>query len=192
MKKTLAIVAALIMAGGAFAQKGTFYLGATGITFPMGPSESTFITGVVYNKNGSNSMTAFGIAPELGYFISDKWALGLGVGFNYYSMDNGSSSSNAITWGVNPYICYYAVTMDKFNLYFQGDLSYTSNKPEHFDASNIFYVGISPGISYDLSEKFCIYATFGNFGYYHYGNSTSSLSLQLDPNALSFGLLFLF
>ncbi len=195
MKKTLAIVAAVIMAGSAFAQEGTFYLGATGIsapdiTFPGNNSVTpSLFTGISYEKIGDNSVTAFGINPELGYFISNNFAVGLGLGFTYYSLP---AENNMMAWGVNPYVRYYAIQIDKFSLYLQGGLSYVSSKMKDVDAVNTFYVGVKPGVAYSVSDRFAINATFGNLGYFNYGESHSAFELQLSPATLSFGLTFSF
>ncbi|MCL2097170.1 MAG: porin family protein [Bacteroidales bacterium] len=192
MKKTLLIVVAVIMASSVSAQEGTFYVGLSGISVPMGSEETECITGIAFDKSGSTSTTMFGIAPELGYFISNNWAVGLGVGFNYVNKDfGGGNSSNAILWGVKPYIRYYALKIEKFSLYLDGGLSYASSKIKDQKAVHIFTIGVIPAVSYNVSERFAINASIGGIGYSDYGNSRNRFALALD-SGLEFGLTFSF
>ena len=196
MKKILTIVAALfIMAGSASAQGGSFYLGFSGInpfriTMPIF-LEGGMTTGVVYTKDGDRKTLSFGLAPEFGYFISDRFAVGLGAGFNYFSDKQGDNDAvGTIIWGVNPYARFYPVKVDRFGLYLQLGVNYVSRKREGSDATNLFSVGITPGISYYLSERVAIHATFGFLGYTHLGKEKDAFGLNLDGNTLIFGLTF--
>ena len=203
MKKILTIVAALfIMAGSASAQKGSFYLGFAGINpiskiypnmggimdYTMG---NILGTGVMYSKDGDDSVITFGIAPEFGYFIADRFAVGLGAGFNYMSeKEEGHDSEGTITWGVNPYARFYPVKGERFGLYLQLGFNYFSRKKEAWsEAQDIFSVGITPGISYNVSERIAIHATFGFLGYAH-TDTNDTFGLNLDGKTLMFGLTF--
>ena len=194
MKKTLLIAVALIVAGSALAQERKFYLGVCGISVPIVRTLEipAFITGVSYRKAHDDKTTTFGIAPEVGYFISDRFAVGLGVGFNYTSKDNRGTTSNVITWGVNPYARFYAVKADRFGFYLQGGVSYASEKEESAsEADTMFYAGIKPGVSYSISDRFTINATFGNLGYFDNGHY-SNFELSLSAATLAFGLTISF
>jgi len=204
MKKILTIAAALfIMAGSASAQQGSFYLGFAGFN-PFGAVYSGAVgsfmgstlegmvprTGVTYHKDGDKSTLTLGLAPEFGYFISDRFAVGLGVGFNYISKkQEGHDSNNAIVWGVNPYARYYPVKVDRFGLYLQLGLNYLSVKWEGSDAKDVGSVGLTPGISYYVSDRVAIHATFGFLGYSHFGK-TDAFGFNLDGNTIMFGLTF--
>jgi len=206
MKKILTIVAAIfIMAGSASAQGGSFYLGFAGfnpfavlssgggssILFFMASEGMAPRTGVTYLKDGDKSTLVLGLAPEFGYFISDRFAVGLGAGFNYISnKEEGHDSNNAIVWGVNPYARFYPVKIDRFGLYLQLGLNYLSMKPEGEDAQYMFSVGLTPGISYYVSERVAIHAVFGFLGYSHYGESQDAFGFNLDGTTIMFGLTF--
>jgi len=196
MKKTLLIAVALLVVSSAFAQERKFYLGVCGISVPIVRTLEipAFITGVSYEKKpGDRSETIFGIAPEIGYFISDRFAVGLGAGFNYASENNGVTTKSTIAWGVNPYARFYAVKADRFGFYLQGGVSYMSAKEEGAPESDyMFYAGIKPGVSYSISDWFAINATFGDLGYREYKNGNSSFQLSLSAATLAFGLTISF
>ena len=197
MKKILFIATIIIMASTAFAQERNIYLGISGIQ--VGGSGPILGTGVFYHKYNEDSETTFGLAPEIGYFISDKFAIGMSIGFNYSIAkyedwnadisDYERKSENATGWGIGTYVRYYAIKTERFGLYLQGGLSFISTKYEYnTKAENFFYAGIKPCVSYNISDRFTIHAAFGDLGYYDYNSTTTYFRLSLDAATLLFGL----
>lgn len=198
MKKILVVLALSLFVTGAFAQKGKVYVG-TSVMSPvsaLNPEDrfDNFQTGFNYTKKGDAKTITFGLAPEVGYFVSDNWAIGLGVAFNYKSFKENSDADNINTtgWGVNPYARYYACKADKFSFYLQGGFHYASNKVKDQDAKNQWGINIVPGVAYNLSEKFAINATFGKVGYNDYDNDHTSFGIDLNMSTLLFGLTYTF
>ena len=204
MKKLLVVVAVLTFTmGSAFAQKGSWYLGTSAMTSAtaLGEDPTAFVTGFMMDKEGDAKTSVFGIAPEAGYFVSDKLSVGLGVGFNLTS-EKANSDADAVkttAFGVNPYVRYFLISKGNFGFYLQGGLSYVSSKldVDGADAYNIFYVGINPGVSYKLTDNFGINASFGNLGYTDFGKndadeSVSNFGLNVDMTSLRFGLFWAF
>lgn len=85
MRKLLFLLTLSLFVIGANAQKGSWYIGTTtmGITAPeataTGITATTVQMGTGFNYfkvNDAVKVTNFGVAPEVGYFISDKFALG--------------------------------------------------------------------------------------------------------------------
>ncbi len=54
-------------------------------------------------KDADNSTTFFNISPDLGYFIADDLAIGLGIDFQSVSFDGNSTSS----FSLGPSVRYY-------------------------------------------------------------------------------------
>ncbi len=187
MKKILAIAAVMVMAAGsAFAQKGSWYIGTTGINPGLSGSMnmgSSFVTGFNYSEVGGVKTTTIGLAPEAGVFVSDKWVVGLGLAYNYVSVKDGGSDSY---FGVNPYARYYAYKFGKFGFYLQGGFELWNGN----DATT-WSVNIKPGVQYGISERFAINATFGKLGYFDY-DGDSEFALDLDGSSLNFGLTYKF
>ena len=110
---------------------------------------------------------------------------------------------NTNSWGINPYARYFAISKGNFGFYLQGGVSYVSygddvhlyqniDDEEYLLIKNTFYVGINPGISYKLGERFRLTAAFGNLGYTHYGEDLSRFALNVDMSSLRFGLYWSF
>ena len=214
MKKVLIVLALSLFAVGAFAQKGKFYIG-TSVMSPVSPAANiddyfgSFATGFLYNKVKDDSKsTIWGLAPEVGYFVSDKFSVGLGVAFNQLSTkddEEGAETNKVNSFGINPYVRYYACTADKFSFYVQGGFEFVSSKAdaEGAKAANNFGVNIRPGVQYSLSDKFAINATFGELGFssgknYHYGAGDpvevkeTNFGLNLSMATLLFGITYSF
>ena len=196
MKKLLLIVIAVIMAISASAQERKVYLGFGGIQMigDISMPVPVLFTGFTQYKRGDYTYTGLGIVPEIGYFISNRFAVGLGLGVSYKTYKyEGEEDYKRTSWGVNPYVRYYAVKTERFGLYLQGGGCFVSSKYDGDDkADEMFYAGIRPGVSYNISDRFAINASFGDLGYYDYGDSSSAINLSLQPSTLLFGLTVAF
>ena len=117
----------------------------------------------------------FGIAPQIGYAVSDKWDIGAYVGYNYgedkrYRVHDTYTGINKDLYhgiSVTPYTRYYFAEANKFRFFFEGRLSFdygmvgTYVKGEDDideDHDNSFMLGLNviPGISYELNEHFSL------------------------------------
>ncbi len=184
--------------GSSFAQKGSWYIGTSGISlsgpnFTDGPLFNRFVTGFYsYKTEDSDRNSVYGIAPEVGYFLSDKMAVGLNIGYNYSRTkpENGDAFGTSF-FGVNPYVRYYAFKMEKLSLYVQGGIFFATINPHDASSTNAYGIGIKPGIAYQLSNRFAINATFGNLGYANY-DGDNEYGLTLNGNSLGFGLTYSF
>lgn len=76
-------------------KKGDFYLG--GILGVV--TDSAFISG----GNGSTTVTQFDIIPEIGYFVADRFMVGLGLG---YGITAGDYTNHSLV--IAPEISYFA------------------------------------------------------------------------------------
>ncbi|MCL2510493.1 MAG: porin family protein [Bacteroidales bacterium] len=207
MKKVLVVVFVLAM-GSAFAQTGSWYVGTSAMT-PFQGDDAVFTTGfLMENSPGDVTKTTFGIAPEVGYFVTDKLSVGLGVGFNLIS-DKAGKDADALkttAFGVNPYARYFLISAGNFSFYVQGGLSYVSSTAEYIagvdadgkakiekaDAINTLEIGFNPGIAYKLGDKFGLTASFGKLYYKDLGEDTNELGLKIDASSLKLGLHYSF
>ncbi len=94
---------------------------------------------------------------------------------------------------LNPYARYYACTVDKFSFYVQGGFHFATSKYNYDNAESVNTMGIliKPGVSYNLSDKFAINATFGNLGWENFKQDeykVNSFGLNLDMSTLLFGI----
>ncbi len=197
MKNLIMMAVIALCVAGVSAQKGTWYLGTSGIAPFSGEGfgDLSPITGVTMSKTGDAKTTTYGIAPEVGYFFADNMAVGLGIFYAGQSNDSGIEGDDTEKFnmfGFNPYFRYYFLGNGNFKMYGQLNVLYASGKEDGADDSlTNFGVNIKPGISYNLSDRFAINATFGELGYasqkFGDGDATNTFGLDLDMSSLMFG-----
>ncbi len=197
MKKFLVLAAVVLGLGvtSANAQAGKVYIGTTGVSLGQGTVQAFDGTGkmLITGFQISDKYTAFGLAPELGYFVSDNLALGIGLGFTSISGDAAEASGDKGTaFGVAPYLRWFAHKSGAFSFYVQGGLDYANIKLDGQDAVNSFRIGVLPGVAYGLSEHFSINANFGWLGYSKVKDVKGTFALDVDMNTLGFGLSYIF
>jgi len=161
MKKlllSLIAVSALAFTTQAQTEKGKFMLGGN-VEF-----NST-------KENGaSKSDTKFNIVPSVGYFISDNFAIGTGVGFGFAKNQEGTTAlPNAATktqeFVVAPFARYYKGINESFKFFGQlsvpmafGNNKVTADGDNYAKVSKYNNVGValSPGFAFFPSKKFGI------------------------------------
>ena len=143
MKKILAFAAMAVMALGAFAQD--MYVGGQ----------------VGFWRNSGDNETSFQILPEIGFNLSEKLAIGTTIGYDY-SYDDGRKLNLVV---FNPYVRYTFFRNGNVSLFCDGgvDLGFGKAKyeGESSDTAVTYGIGIKPGISYSLSDKFSLVAHVG-------------------------------
>jgi hypothetical protein len=199
MKKFLTLAVVALLAVSANAQKGSTYIGTSGISFwntdeNAGPTSSGFLTGFNIGT-GDLKGSQFGVAPELGYFVADNMAIGASVGFTLTNPDG--DNNNITSLGIAPYFRYFLVQKGNFGLYLQAGGQYDINfyQADGVDNLNHFNVGVLPGISYAFSDKFSAAASFGWLGYDYWKQGDSdggTVGLKVNGSSLNFGLYYNF
>lgn len=145
MKKIIATFAIVLSAISASAQ--TYVGGSLGFT-------STDV------KGEEKSVTQIAIAPEVGYNLNEKWALGIAVGYSYTKQE---SSLNMIS--VAPYARYTVAKAGKFSFYVDGEFAFASAKPEEGDSFTGWSLGLKPGVRFAITDKISATASLGFLGY---------------------------
>lgn len=142
MKKLILAALIAIFAVSANAQK--YYLGGS----------------LGFWRNDDTKTTSFNIAPEAGINVSDRFAIGLSIGYGYADYDGSSLN----TFAASPYARYTCCTLGPVKLFLDGgaDFSVLSASGDKYYA---WGVGIKPGVSFDINEKFSILAHVGFLGY---------------------------
>lgn len=201
MKKLLFSLAALAAFGMANAQEDEGTAGfAKGDVFASGS------LGYNSRKTGEDKYTRFGVMPRVGYFVSDKIAVGAQIGYSstestfYNGMEWNERTTNAITAGL--FARYYGTPGKTFSFFGQLHANYNSEKTEYEDGgdakTNGFDIGVMPGISYFVSDHIALEATFGALGYgtskpdADGAESTNSFNLNLDLASVGIGITYKF
>lgn len=166
MKKIILVAVCAILA--TFSAKAQFYVGGQ--------------VGI----DAANSVN-LSIRPEVGYNISDNFAVGavLGLGFDKYD------DHTATDFSISPYARYTFVKLGPASLFVDGmvDLYFSTTKYEDMDPSNDFQwgVGLAPGVAIPLTEKFSFVGHVGYLGYIG-----GLFRANLDFNTFSAGLYYSF
>ncbi len=185
MKKIMMTLAAVAVAATMNAQ---VYLGGS-IGF-----EST--------SQDGNSETFFSIMPEIGYNLNEDWAVGIVLGYGE-SRDkaNKTTIDKVKSFTISPYARYTFVKFDKVNLFVDGVVSYTNIKQTNSltntdSKTNIFSVGLKPGVAVNLNEKLSFVAHAGFLGYTNSKTedekAINNVALGIDASSLSFGVFYNF
>ncbi len=194
MKKlflTLSAAIAVTFAANAQTEKGKFILGGN--------------VSYNYDENLDNdgNRQGFSVAPNLGIFLADNIAVGLGIGYQWNQNDNSADKFKTDLFFVSPYARVYQGNGD---LKFFGQLSVpmgwgTSKTNDTKTASNETYgVELSPGLAYFPTSKIGI--EFSVRGLYYQNSiwkpeagdniSTNSFGLNVNSLAPSLGVRFHF
>lgn len=140
-----------------------------------------------HNDDADN--TAFTIAPEIGYNLDEKWALGVTLGFKHES----ESDISVNTFMIEPYARFSYYENKIVRLFVDGGFGFATSKMEDADAVNGFEIGIKPGIAIKLNQHFSLIAKCGFLGYQDdYSEAGSAFGLKLGSEDLSFGFHYEF
>ncbi|UOB16939.1 outer membrane beta-barrel protein [Abyssalbus ytuae] len=166
----------------------------------------------------------FSLAPSIGYSFSKNWLAGVSIGYSYYENESKSFSQDTLirrsdnfrkSYSVNPYFKKSFDIKNNFLVFIRGDFNYTKSKYEDKNSSddseymssdqrNNFFVGIKPGITFFLSNKFALESTVGRFGYNKttyknnlnndndYDDKSDGFIASLDFSSIYFGLSYYF
>ncbi|EGD34661.1 outer membrane beta-barrel protein [Capnocytophaga sp. oral taxon 338] len=111
----------------------------------------------VPDGNSTKTTTSYGFAPVGGYFLSDNFALGLGLNIS----SDKENSREVNTFGVGVFGRYYFLELgQRFKVYGQAGLGFDSINDKVADAKSTefgFHAGL--GMNYFLTKSFAI-----NFG----------------------------
>ncbi len=161
-------------------------------------------------KADSNTpaVTAFSIAPEVGYMFNEKWGVGLAIGFQTknglatYDSENGgvvagkfAKSHSAFT--VAPYARFVFAKTGIASFFLDGGIGMQFMNDGR---GNVFNIGIKPGVKLSASEKVDFVATLGALGYawsskkaYEGGYAPKSVfNIGVDNTVINFGVYYNF
>lgn len=157
-------------------------------------SAQTYVGGSFGYKNinpgdGEDKINTITIAPELGYNLSDKWAIGTTVDFDYTKKGDASTTGFIVA----PYARYTVAHIDKIRLFLDGTVEFGTYKVKGQDANSAWGIGVKPGVAYDVNDKVSLIAHVGFFGYSdtHKFDGNKTFALGVD-NTLSLGFYYNF
>ena len=139
----------------------------------------------------ASTETSFKIMPEVGYNLSDKWAIGTTLGYADGSINlAGLNFGDAKLFTIAPYVRYTFFKSNLVNLFLDGGVGYSNLKVNDVK-SDVLEIAIKPGLAVNLSENVSLVAKYGFLGYEKFEDA-SNFGLNLNGNALSFGFYYSF
>ena len=162
MKKLVLTIAILLGVASISAQEiGQFWLGGS--------------LGVFNSKPDSgDGVTAFNIAPEVGYQLSDN--LGVALRLGYADFDGPSLFS------VEAFARYSFLKGDIGGLFVDGGLGFMSEDPDTgADNTDTFYLGFRPGVYINVTDRVKLVSTFGFVGFSKVKDGDTDIAFDLDP-----------
>ena len=133
--------------------------------------------GVKATEEYTTNMFVF--APEFGYKLDDKMAVGIAIEFGTGSRETkwvGTGAAplkytkpSTTTFAINPYLRYQVLSFGKANIFVDGGLNFQLSKDKEvgFDAKGNTYdnkasmdlgLFVTPGVSFDINENWSIVA----------------------------------
>ena len=160
-----------------------------------------FLSGSVGFGNettGDVKANKFMIAPKAGFFVSDNIAVGAKLGYTSWKADvDGTDTRDENQFSGGVFGRYYMTPSNQFSLFAELGVDYTSSDNKLADVkSDGFSTGFAPGISYFVSDKFAIEASFGILGYstekadFDGAESTDNFDFGLNFSNINFGIVY--
>lgn len=181
MKKLLFIALMAVATLGASAQSSKWFAGGQ-VTFGRTTEEPSGV-----------KSTQVTVLPELGYNLTDKFAVGAQVGVQYRK----SSGEEKTVFEVNPYARYTYFKYERVNLFVDGGVDLGIGRADGSTAVQ-FGIGFRPGVAFNINDKFSLVAHVGFLGYQG-GNRAAknngapeNWGLNLNSNNIMFGFYYNF
>ena len=223
MKKIVLFVALLLTTNFAFAQLSKGNILVTGAFSISGSSSENTVNNTT---SDGPTVTSVSFVPNVSYFLTVRFALGLELGLSNNTTEDKDINGNTTvttkdvtgTFSISPFVRYYVPLGQNFYFYGQGGFGVTTGgiestrtsvttfgnntvTTETKSTSDIsgFNVGLRPGITYFLNNRFALDASFGLLGIQNAtvkeGDDefkTTEFNFNIIPNSLTFGLSYRF
>ncbi|HAI75600.1 MAG TPA: hypothetical protein DCM08_05080 [Microscillaceae bacterium] len=113
------------------------------------------LSATTFEGNSNQNATSFSLVPNVGFMLSDRFALGLGLGYRQaqVSTPTGVNTINTITNGtfqVAPFLRYYVPTSSEqfaFFAQFRAELGFGSTRNEQLNTTTNVRTSTSAGLT---------------------------------------------
>lgn len=171
----------------------------------MGFNNTTATVKVGGNSVDGPKENSFSIVPSVGYFIIDKLAVGIDLGYVNTTTKFQGAKNTSSTFSVMPTATYYFTNSSKFVPFLGAGIGYASNKTKYsFYNSNINTEGVDPllrqdtetttdGLAWKVKGGVTYMATQSlgvNLGisYDQFSNKETVMNTEVKTNIKTFGV----
>lgn len=160
-----------------------FYVSLSAQFFVGGNFGLSTSGGSIYNGTTTTdkpSTINFNFSPKVGKYLSENLAAGAALNFSLYRTKTPGTPETidkSSTIGLSPFLRYYALKLDKFSVFGQGNIGFSYSRATTKAGGTLtkgpittnLYFNVVPGLAYDVSDKFSLETSINilNFGYYH-------------------------
>jgi len=137
-----------------------------------------------------DSQTTFVIAPTVGYALSDKWEIALE--FEYGMKTNVPDGDVKDEFRIAPFARFNFAKAGIATFFVDGGFGFGKKNYEGGLDTNTFNVGLRPGVKVELSKNIELDAKLGYLGYYNEKDVKDFFGLNVNGEALSFGVTYKF
>lgn len=139
----------------------------------------------------ADATTSFSIKPEVGYNLSENFAVGIQLG---YASEEQSKDVTVSQFEIAPYARYTFAKAGAVSFFADGGIQFISRGSDAKGSK--FGIGVRPGVKFAASEKVDVIAKLGYLGYEKYNDDwnggASNLGLNIDNTNLELGVFFNF
>jgi len=170
-----------------------------------------FVSGTIAFGNSSSGgfdSNQFNFSPQLGYFVDDNFAIGGRLGYTSSTSESPSFidptatvEDTATTLSLSFFGRYYFTPSNKFSFFGEIEPGIFNSKRESGQLEtkgNGWFINLSPGINYFLSNHFAIEASVGLLGYNTFeldvdnADTQSNFNIGVNLSDINLGLLYRF
>lgn len=181
MKKFFLFAVAAAITFGSNAQSNKWYAGGQ-LTF-----------GKTTESASGLKTTQVTVLPEVGYNLTDNFAVGAQLGVQYRKA-NGEEKT---VFQVNPYARYTYYKYERVNLFVDGGVDLGIGRADGKTAVQ-YGIGLRPGVSFNINDKFSLVAHVGFVGYQGGNNAAKhngapeNWGINFNTNNIMFGFYYNF
>jgi opacity protein-like surface antigen len=187
-----------------------------GGNFGFNTTNNKSLDGATTTLKGSNF--SFALSPIVGKFLSEKFAVGVELDLSLSGSKTGVNTetiTKSSSFGVSPFLRYYAIKWNKLSLFGQGNIGvefsnssvktggFTNDGPK----DTRLYLSIYPGLAYDITDNLSLQTSLNilSFGYNYFTskegtskNNSSSFNVGaglgniVSVNAITIGAIYKF
>jgi len=143
--------------------------------------------------NADKSETTFAILPEIGYNLTEDFAIGTVIGYVNDKWEGVEEMSES-AFKFAPYARYTFLKSGRVSLFVDGGVDFTTAKKADWTG---LAVGLKPGLSVNLSDNLSFVSHLGFIGWQQLNpdgddNNINKTGVDLSSSNLTFGLYFNF
>lgn len=153
--------------------------------------------GIKTNKiSGGGKLINFNIIPELGYNLSERWGIGLKLGYRHDESYVSQAKVKSDGFTINPFARYSFLNGKIGGLFVDTGVGYSYSKEKESGIKRQEWeAGLRPGVRLNVSDNVALTGKFGFLGYQYEkygGRKTNTFGFDFDLTQVQLGVNIVF